>query len=235
MSNTQASVESLRSVAWLEGLPDEALQSLAAAGRFKRYASRQEVVSLGDVERDCFFLVSGSLGVTAWSPGGRQVSYRQLQAGEIFGEYAALDGLPRSATVLALSDSVVLRLSPETLQALLKDHWTLCLRMLVHLAGSARQMTERVYELSAMSVRQRLCAELLRLASRDPNQADQGHICPLPSHTDLAARIASVRPQVTRELAELERAGALQRSERDWLIPSLSRLTSMTQDTPDNA
>jgi CRP-like cAMP-binding protein len=219
----------LRAVHLLQDLPEPVLVEVAAACRFRLYRARQSVMSRDDLDRDCYFIVSGRVRVVALSPSGREVSFRDAGAGETIGEMAAIDGAPRSATVVALQDTLLARLSPHDLRGLLQRHWVIADRMLSHLAGIARRLTERVYELSTLNVQQRLCAELLRLALADAAVNDHGAdnrivLRPAPSHSELAARISSYREQVTRELAELARLGIVSRDDRQLLIHDLHRL-----------
>ncbi|MFO1267510.1 MAG: cyclic nucleotide-binding domain-containing protein [Rubrivivax sp.] len=174
----------LRGIALLQGLPDDVLREVAAACRFRLYQARQTVIAREDADRDCYLVVSGALRVVALSPGGREVSFRDAAAGEAIGEMAAIDGRPRSATVVALQESTAGTAEPgRPAHRLMRRHWPIAERMLRRLAGAARALTERVYELSAFSVQQRLCAELVRLAlaaggaSGDPRRAEPG-----PSH-----------------------------------------------------
>ncbi len=220
----------LRGIVLLEGLPEAVLAEVALACRFRLYRARQTVISRADVDRDCYLVITGKLRVVALSPGGREVSFRDAAAGETIGEMAALDGRPRCATVVALQDSLLARISPEDLTDLLRRHWPICERMLRHLAGAARGLTERVYELSTLNVQQRLCAELLRLAlATDAASADRVVLSPVPSHSELAARISSYREQVTRELAELARLGLVSRDDRQFVIVDLSRLAERVE------
>ena len=214
-----AVIEDLRRVALLEGLPPPLIAEIAQACRFRRYRARQHVITRDDVDRDCFFILRGRLRVTAWSPAGREVNFRELDAGQTFGELAAIDGLPRSASVTASTDTLVARLSPETLEALMRRHWPICQRMLQHLAGSARRVTDRLYALNAMSVQQRLAAELLRACGRAGGSGGPGgplRLDPAPTQREWAGRIDTVREQVQRELAELERLGLIRRAE-GWI------------------
>jgi len=241
-----AALTGLRTIALLEGLGDEVLVEVAQACRFQRVRARQTVMSRADVEHDCCFVLSGRLRVVALSPGGREVSFRDAAAGEMIGEMAALDGRPRSATVVALQESLLARMRPADLKALLLRHWPICERMLQHLASTARTLTERVYELSTLNVQQRLCAELLRLAlSHESAGSERVVLRPTPSHNELATRISSYREQVAREMAGLARQGVIHRErehdpERDRgreviVIEDVRRLAERIEAAPASA
>lgn len=223
----------LRRLALLQGLGDEVLLEVAAACRFQLVRARHTVMSRADPDRDCYFVLSGKLRAVALSPSGREVSFRDVGAGEILGELAALDGGPRSATVVALQESLLARLSPEALQALMRRHWAVGERMLQQLAHRARTLTERVYELSTLNVQQRLCAELLRLAlaaeAAQGAARDRLELAGPPSQRELANRIGTSREEVTRAFGELQRLGVLHSeegcgSQRRLVIEDLHRL-----------
>ena len=73
----------------------------------------QVLLGRGAASTDIYFILEGSFGVVAYSPQGREVSLRTLTAGDVVGELAAVDGQPRSATVVAETDSRVAILPRE--------------------------------------------------------------------------------------------------------------------------
>lgn len=101
--------------------------------------------------------------------------------------------------------------------------------MAQQLAGHVRRLTTRVFEFSTMAVRQRLRAELLRLA-KPAASADTGVIASLPTHAELASRISTHREAVSRELAWLDDGGFVVKQGRNLLIPSLGKLRSLMED-----
>ncbi|MCW5631704.1 MAG: Crp/Fnr family transcriptional regulator [Rubrivivax sp.] len=238
-----AALTGLRGITLLHGLPDTVLAEVARACRFQLVRARQTVMTRADQGQDCCFIVSGRLRVVALSPGGREVSFRDAGAGETIGEMAALDGRPRSATVVALQESLLARIGAPDLKQLLARHWVICERLLQHLARTARMLTERVYELSTLNVHQRLCAELLRraLAGRQADgQPQDGAVrvvlAPPPAHGELAMRISCTREQVAREMSELARQGLVQRQREPageaLVIEDLRRLAEHIESLP---
>lgn len=218
----------LRGVALLQGLGDEVLAEVARTSRFQLVRARQTVIARADADRDCCLVLSGRLRVVALSPGGRELSFRDAVAGETIGEMAALDGAPRSATVVALQESLLARIGAAALSELMRRHWSICEHMLHHLARSTRSLTERVYELSALSVQQRLCAELARLAlAAGGDRSPCVVLRPAPSHHELAMRISSYREQVTREFAKLARLALVRREDDRLVIEDLQRLIEL--------
>src|SRR5262249_33605464 len=124
---------------------------LKALPRFKRIVESLDAVALADIEesldwygvpggttlfrqgdpaQDAFILVTGRLGVFLDSATGMRL-IAQIAPGELVGEIALISGAPRSATVVALRDSEVVRIprqsadrlfasSPELMQYVLR-------------------------------------------------------------------------------------------------------------------
>ena len=56
---------------------------------------------------DIFFVVRGSVRIVNYSLSGREITLDDVTKGGHFGELAAIDGEPRSASVMALADCVI--------------------------------------------------------------------------------------------------------------------------------
>jgi CRP/FNR family transcriptional regulator, cyclic AMP receptor protein len=73
------------------------------------------VVQAGEQERALYLLTEGTLGVRL--PRAEHV-FKTIDAPAVVGEVAFFDGLPRSATLEAVTDVEVVRLAPEDLDRL---------------------------------------------------------------------------------------------------------------------
>jgi len=219
----------------LDGI--ELFQTLTAAKRravaqqchWRRFTAGQHIVGRRDTTRDVFFVVAGRARATSYSLAGKEVSYREIGAGDMFGEFSAIDGEPRSADVVALSDCLVAALSNSVFWQILRDHPEIAAATLKRLTRQIRVLTERVFEFSALAVNNRIHAELLRLA-RDHMSGDNAAVIrPAPTHAELASRLSTHREAVTRELNELARAGLLERRGGALHISDIARLQRMVE------
>jgi CRP/FNR family cyclic AMP-dependent transcriptional regulator len=183
----------LQAATWLAGAPGTLL------------------VDFDDISDDVFFVLAGTVRITVRTPGGRELILDDIGAGGFFGEMAAIDGAPRSAAVTALHRCRICRLPGPAFMALLAEAPELARRMMRLLAGRVRDANARLLERSALDIRHRLHAELLRLAG--PAMPDGARaISPPPVQHVLASRIGARREPVSREIARLVRAGVLQRT-----------------------
>lgn len=224
------SIHGLRHVRLLEGLPTTDVEQLGQQCRWRRVPAAQRVISRAAKDQDVYLIVSGRVRVTSFSAAGRQVTYRDIPAGDWFGDFAAIDGGARSADVVALEDTLVAAMSPAVFRALLHDHPTVCDRMLQRLVTSVRELTERVFDLSTLGVQNRLHAELLRLARQAGVKANKAFIDPAPTHTELASQISTYREQVTREISAMVKQGLIQRAGHALVIPDVARLEQIVAE-----
>src|SRR5204862_5620596 len=98
---------SLRAIALFAELGDAELARIAASCSTKTYEKNAQILGDQDRTTDVFFILAGSVRTNSVSPKGREVIYSELSAGDLVGEFSAIDGLPRSSAVLALTDCVV--------------------------------------------------------------------------------------------------------------------------------
>lgn len=157
-------------------------------------------------------MCSGRARTTTYSASGREVTFRDSEAGEHFGDLSAIDGEPRSADVVTLEPSVVASLSASNFIAMLEREPVVAMRMMRNLTHLVRSLTHRVIDLSTLGVQTRLHAELLRLARSAGVQSDNtARIEPVPPHAALAGKISTNREQVTREMSALTKRGLLRK------------------------
>jgi len=223
---------SLRVIALFEELSDAELARIAASCSTKTYEKNAQILGDQDLTTDVFFILAGSVRTNSVSPKGREVIYSELSVGYIVGEFSAIDGKPRSSAVFALSDCVVSRMPAKAFFELLRGNGVVSTKLVELLVAKIRSMSERVFEVSALSVRERLRRELLRLAAGGERQGRRVVIKPSPTHYDIAAHIGSHREAVTREFNRLEAAKLLDVSRRQITILDLERLE---QDGDDDA
>jgi ATP-binding cassette subfamily B protein len=111
-----ATTHELTRVGLLSGLSGEHLSKLAARLEREEVAPGATVVRQGD-EGDRFYIVlSGMLNVTQQELGER----RLLRPGDTFGEVALAMGIPRTASVRAVTPAVVASCDQETFDELLR-------------------------------------------------------------------------------------------------------------------
>jgi len=231
----QPSSLALRRLELFEGLQPERLIALARECAWRNYENGQRIISREAGDRDVHLLVSGRVRVTAYSGTGRQVTYTDVAACEIFGDIAAIDSGPRSADVIALESCLVASMPVTVFRRLLSEEPAVAERLLRRLASLVRRLSDRVFDLSTLGVQNRIHAELLRLARQAGVIGNAARIDPAPKHADVASQVSTYREQVTRELSMLVKAGLVGKDGRALLVRDVKRLERMVEDVRSGA
>lgn len=91
-------------------------------------------------------------------------------------------------------------------------------------------MTERVFELSTLGVRNRVHAEILRLARKTGIAGNVARIEPAPKQEDIANRVSTYREQVTREISQLNIQGVVLREGHRLVVKDVALLERMVEE-----
>lgn len=212
MTETTAQISvMLKEVDLFRELPLEALDELADNMNYRRVQAGETLVHSLDDSSDVYYVLEGRLRATLCSAQGRQTIFRDFGTGEFLGEFAAIDGQMRSATISALTPGFVACQTSAEFHAMLENHHSVMKATLRHLTSQIRVLVRRVYELSSHSVQDRLYAELLRLGGYGDG-ADELIIAHLPTHEEIAGMVGTHREAITRELSKLVRNGVITKS-----------------------
>lgn len=222
--------KSLKDLIVLRELSASALTHLAAECRWSQYTPGQEIVSYLAPTTHVYFLVTGRVRVAIWSADGKPVHFNVLEAPAMFGEIAAIDRGPRSASVEALDACTVGVLSAEQFEQLLLREPSVALATCRQLVRDVRNLSERVLEFSTLAVRSRIHGELLRLGLAAGERDGVSVLSPAPSLLDLASRVSTHREAASRELSRLTALGIIKRNGGDLRILDMPRLRSLVRE-----
>lgn len=193
-------------------------QRLAESMAMRTLAPKQMVIAQDDDSSDVFFIVSGYVRATVFASNGKEVSFQDLGPGEMFGELSAIDGEARSTHVMALSEIRITTMTRDQFWDALLKYPPVAAHTLKRLSGLVRMHCERIFEYSTLGVKNRIHAELLRLARDVSDQDTDVDIPDPPTHAEIASRVATHREAVGRECKHLESLGII-----DWR-PGLHRI-----------
>lgn len=137
MSEPIDRVNALKTIPLLAGLPHSDLEQLAKKIAEVRHSKGSEIIKEGTSGSSVFLIVEGVCEVRR---GNNRI--RELAAGEFFGEISILDPAPRTATVRAVENSVLLVLEGYDFRTALKSSREMSQRLIVALAERLRHMTD---------------------------------------------------------------------------------------------
>lgn len=111
LKENKKALDLLRRIERFQAFSDEDLDSFLAVGKLKEYEPGETIIKKGDVDHWVFFLVSGEVKVVK----GEQTFAILKRSGDLFGEMGVIDGSPRSASVWAMTKTMVLGLDLGTM------------------------------------------------------------------------------------------------------------------------
>ena len=214
----------LGSVKLFAGLDGAELAALEQRCTWRRYRPGERLFERGSRGREVYFVIEGAVNIVSFSPTGREITFATAGLGDTLGELAAIDGEPRSASVVAVEDSLLAILPAGPFIELLKRRSDISFRLLQRLSVMVRRDTERMIELSGLKATNRIYAELLRLAEPDGAQPDLWVVKPLPALRELAARASTTRELAARALNLLYPSGLIRRCGDSLYIMDLAAL-----------
>jgi CRP-like cAMP-binding protein len=129
----------LKSSNFFTGVPEALMAGIAASLEEVPVASGATVVTEGAIDQSMYVIARGRMEARHGLAG-----LSTMEAGEVFGELALLDPAPRSATVIALEDGLLLKLAGPVFQDLLADHGEMALAIIRELVQRLRATTARV-------------------------------------------------------------------------------------------
>jgi CRP/FNR family transcriptional regulator, cyclic AMP receptor protein len=184
----------VRDVALFEKLDEAQVQQVCALLKERRYR-KGDIIFHRDDEGNCLFIISsGRVRIYLASQDGREATVRIYGPHSTFGEFAVLDGAPRSATAAALDDVTALVLYRDDFLGLLRRNFDLVLQVFAMLTERARYTTDYTEQLAFLSGPGRVAAALLQLAGVE--SAGYG-----PARLELTQQELAAFTNTTREWA----------------------------------
>ena len=216
MDGESRGVRSLLSSPLFHALPSSTLDDILRQATGKIGAPGAMVFQKeGDTGTYMVAVLSSRIRISATSPrSGREITINMIDAGEVFGEMALLDGKPRSADATALEDSDLMLVERRHfLPHLISSNELSALR--VHrraLANACSDTSETLGNFAMLDLPGRLARKLLTLAAEYGNSASGRILLEIRlTHTDLGRFVGSSRETVNKQMRAWEDEGIVAR------------------------
>jgi CRP/FNR family cyclic AMP-dependent transcriptional regulator len=194
----------LRQVSLFADVPTGDLQSVAQSVRTLTLKKGGRVFEEGSVADDCFVLTSGRAKVVLSGRFGADVMLGTVEPFELVGELALLDGSRRSAGLVTMEESRLLRISRQSF-SVLRNNRAFEDKLVAHVTTMLRRATEQLRAIYTYSSEDRVAWCLARLAARSGQRNTRGiAISPRPAHQELAEMTGCSRETVSRILGRFE-------------------------------
>jgi CRP/FNR family cyclic AMP-dependent transcriptional regulator len=210
----------------LSRLPAHLTADLFASAQPVRLAAEQVLFLADDPGDSCYRVEDGLLKVTMVSRGGIERILSFIGRGGIVGELAILDGLPRSASVVAVRNTELSRLTRAEFDSFAESHPELYKSLITLLTKRLRETNVAVAAGSFLSLRGRVALSLLELADHFGLKVGSDRI--VVQHKigqgDLAAMAGIARENVNRVLKDWERRKIVSRRSGYYCLENKSKL-----------
>ena len=163
----------------------------------------------GDDPYDVMIIETGDVKVAATALNGQEAMLDVRSAGEVIGELSAIDGGPRSASAVALTDVVLTSIPVDRFLEFLRANPTAMGSLLAVAVRRLRMSSRRQLEISTADALGRVCARLDELADRygRASETDAVHIDLPITQTELAQWCGLSREAVVKALRKLRDLG----------------------------
>lgn len=218
-------------------LPERLSAELFCKAPLHRLKTGQRLFSAGDPGAGCYRLEQGLIKVLVSSPQGEDRIFSILGPGSIVGELSMIDGLPRSATIVALQDCVFRFVSRETFDQCVQSRPEVCQSFLAALALRLRETNDALAASTFLSVKGRVARALLDLADSLGKKTAAGGIT-IPykiSQGDLAAMAGVARENVSRTMSEWRRRNLVTQSADAYCLKDRTALEQEMSYAPDGS
>jgi CRP/FNR family transcriptional regulator, cyclic AMP receptor protein len=179
------------------------IDALAALGVVRSYPKNTLLVQEGDRSDQLFVLLAGKLKVFLADDEGKEIMVDMLSPKQYFGDMA-LDGAPRSASVMTVEASKLAVIRHEDFKRFLTQSPEAAFALIVTLIRRARNLARMVGNLALLDVYGRVARLLIDNANEESGQLV---VTQKMSQQEIAERIGSSREMVSRILTDLKEGG----------------------------
>jgi CRP/FNR family cyclic AMP-dependent transcriptional regulator len=186
------------------GLSGAQLEILAQQA-CSHFAPRNTVIIAEGEESDSLYYIEcGEIKIYVSDEHGREMLLDVLGPGDYFGELSLIDCAPRSATAMAVKDTMLYRVSGQDLRLCLQQNPATALKMLADLVGRLRRVTGTVRDLALLDAHARVTSTLQAMASERDGVS---MITPRVTQQHIASMVGISREMVSRIMNELRSGG----------------------------
>src|SRR5207244_1951899 len=154
----------LKQVPLFAGLADEDIRGLMALAKRRTFRSGEVIFHREDPGQVLYVIKEGKVKISLISPDGQEISLVVFGKGECFGEFAILDGLPRSADAVALEKVECYTLQRSDFHNAIMKNPKIAIQIIEVLTRRLRSTDQMVEDLIFLDVYGRVAKKLLELA-----------------------------------------------------------------------
>ena len=196
---TESEAVYLKQVPLFAGLADEDIRELMAVAKRRTFRSGEVIFHREDPGQVLYVIKEGKVKISLISPDGQEISLVVFGKGECFGEFAILDGLPRSADAIAMEKVECYTLQRSDFHKAIMRNPKIAIQVMEVLSKRLRSTDQMVEDLIFLDVYGRVAKKLLELADTHGTKVENGiRIDVRLTQQELASMVGSSRESVNK-------------------------------------
>ena len=205
------------------GLADEVIEQALSHVVTRAHPANRVILLENDWGSSVYFILKGWVKIRTYNLDGKEITLNIVGKGEVFGEMAPLDEVPRSTDVITLTNTTVANMPANDFVTLMQTQPLagICLAKLM--ARRLRQLNRRL-RLRESDSTSRVADILLFLAEGQGHVQPEGIDIPNLPHRELSSLSGMARETVTRVLGKLEKKGLIKRDHDTLCIVDIHAL-----------
>ncbi|MGL5511030.1 MAG: Crp/Fnr family transcriptional regulator [Microcoleaceae cyanobacterium] len=218
--------ELLMATPFFDGLPESVVERATSHIVSRQHPANQVILLENDWGSSVYFILEGWVKIRTYNLDGKEVTLNILGKGELFGEMAALDEVPRSTDVITLAPALIGNMPAQDFAHLISVEPQAGIRLSKLMARRLRQVNRRL-RLRESDSTSRVADILLFLAEGQGKTVETGIEIPNLPHRELSSLSGLARETVTRVLSKLEKKGLIVREREILRIPDVYALDKL--------
>jgi len=210
-------------ISFFSGLPEVSVEQATSHVVTRTHPANRVILLENDWGGSVYFIMEGWAKIRTYNLDGKEVTLNILGKGELFGEMAALDEVPRSTDVITLTETTIGSIPAQDFVQLIHNEPLAGVRLSQLMAKRLRQVNRRL-RLRESDSTSRVADTLLFLAEGQGTLKQQGTEIPNLPHRELSSLSGLARETVTRVLTKLEKKGLIARENDKMNIPDVAAL-----------
>ena len=191
----------LKQVPLFAGLNDESIRELMGVAKRRTFRNGEVIFHRDDPGQVLYVIKEGKVKICLISPDGQEMTLVVFGKGECFGEFAILDGLPRSADAVALEKVECYTLQRSDFHNAIMKNPKIAIQVLEVLSRRLRTTDDMVEDLIFLDVYGRVAKKLLELSDTHGEKVDNGiRINVRLTQQELASMVGASRESVNKVL-----------------------------------
>jgi len=234
LSDTTETIHALRSTGLFADVPAPILDQIAESTHRQSAKRGQFLFHQGNDAHVFHMILSGRLRLVQHTAEGKEVTMATFGSGDLVGLVVALTGEMYPGSAEILEDTEVLAMSGDMMWQAMNAYAPLAVRALRIVAARLHEAHDRIRELSAERVQQRIARSLLRLARQaGVKESDDTIRLDLRlSRQDLAQMNGTTLETVSRTLTAWEHEGLIDAGREQITILKPHALVTIAEDLP---